>query len=67
MKVHRVETAAGVLEKVLFHAEDEDQATFKAAIKTWEGSNGICETWEEFFDYCEIMELGRVVLIVPPA
>lgn len=68
MIVLREELPDGTLQRVIFRADaDEDQATFKAAVKTWETANGIVADWEEFFDYCELMEAGRVVLEAPPA
>lgn len=66
MKVYKQETPEGVMEQVIFRADpDEDQATFKAAVKAWEVANGVVENWEEFFDHVALIEPGRIVLNVP--
>ena len=67
MKVFRQEEADGTLVKIIFQAEDESFDDLKAAVKVWETANGIVENWEEFFDYCEIIEAGRIVLAAPSA
>ena len=65
MKVFRQETPAGVLEKVIFQADGDDFATFKAAVKTWETTNGIVADWEQFFDQVESIDLETITLVAP--
>jgi len=51
MKVYRIETEAGVLQKLEFRSEgDED---FKAALMAWIPVNYPATTWEDFFQRLE--------------